>query len=75
MSEIIIRDEQGEKKMRKKWTEMDSGDGSITVEQFKKVMSLFKVKESLLQTAISQIAYVSQDLNHLNYDFFLKRFL
>lgn len=54
---------------------MDAGDGSITLEQFKKVMNSLKVKDSLLQTAISQIAYVSQDLNHLNYDFFLKRFL
>ena len=75
MSEIILRDEQGEKKMRKKWTEMDAGVGSITVEQFKKVMTSFKVKDALLQTAISQITYISQDLNHLNYDFFLKRFL
>jgi len=54
---------------------MDAGDGSITVDQFKKVMGSFKVKDALLQTAISQITYVSQDLNHLNYDFFLKRFL
>lgn len=54
---------------------MQARDGTITAEQFKKVMSVFKIKDALLETAISQIAYVSQDLNHLNYDLFLKRFL
>jgi hypothetical protein len=37
-------------------------------------MGYIKVKDSLLQTAIAQIAYISDDLNHLNYDFFLRRF-
>lgn len=60
--------------LRKKFAEMNGGEGTIGVEQFIKVMNGVKVKDDLLQTAISQIAYVSQDLNTLNYDFFLRRF-
>lgn len=66
---------KGAKKLSEKLSEYDQGDRTIDVENFTKVMAEFKIKDQLLQTAIAQIAYVSQDLNHLNYDFFLKRFL
>jgi hypothetical protein len=37
-------------------------------------MGSVKIKDQILQTAIAQITYVSQDISHLNYDLFLKRF-
>jgi hypothetical protein len=34
-----------------------------------------KVGLKLIETALAQIVYVSQDINHLNYGLFLNRFL
>lgn len=38
-------------------------------------MASVKVKDDVLKMAIAQIAYRSRDLNHLDYEVFLKRFL
>lgn len=75
LSEIIEKDMKGQQKLGQKFAEYDQGDGTIDLDNFTKVMTKFKVKDELLQTAIAQIAYVSQDLSHLNYEFFLRRFL
>lgn len=69
-----MKDKKSGSKINKKLAENDKGDGTVTLDQFSKVMTSFKIKDGLLQTAIAQIAYVSQDLNHLNYNLFLKRF-
>lgn len=38
-------------------------------------MASVKIKDDVLKMAIAQIAYRSRDLNHLDYEVFLKRFL
>ena len=48
LSKLIEKDENGPGKLRKKFIESDEGDGTITLEQFSKVMSDAKIKDSLL---------------------------
>jgi hypothetical protein len=70
---IIQADEGGKKKIRAQCKKYDLGEGVIDKEGFIAVMKEVNVKNELLETALAQIVYISGDINHLNYDFFLKR--
>ncbi len=48
LTDIFMKDKKSGSKINKKLAENDKGDGTVTLDQFSKVMTSFKIKDGLL---------------------------